>query len=106
MLITVTRNNDDVSIEVDTDRYKLDPAYKHQIHSRLGIADGQEDFDWDYICATEEEYEPGGAKLICDTRDYPSEEAAEEALERLLRRIYEDALSEAADETPPDIRYS
>jgi hypothetical protein len=46
---------DNVVTQVDVDRYKLDPAYRREIHEQLEIAEGQPDLDWDSICAAEEE---------------------------------------------------
>jgi hypothetical protein len=78
----------DVAVEVDTERYESDSAYRDRIHEALGIADGQEPLDWDYICATEEELAARGEKPIFSTADYPDAESANEALKQFLDRLF------------------
>jgi hypothetical protein len=98
MLITVTRDEDNVDVEVDTERYKLDANYKRHIHEQLNWADNQKDLDWDYLCATEEELDAMGEKPVFDSDDYPTHEAAMEALDKLLQDILEEVKREVAAE--------
>ena len=88
----------DVAIEVDTERYKCDSDYRRQIHEELEIAEGQEDLDWDYLFATEEELEARGEKAVFNSGDYPTEEAGMEALGKFLDDILEEVLRETAAE--------
>jgi hypothetical protein len=89
MLVTIT-DQDGGEIEVDTERYKLDAAYREKIHEEMEIAEWEEPLDWDHICATEEELEARGEKAAFDSRDYPTEEAAMEALRKFLDDIFEE----------------
>jgi hypothetical protein len=90
MLMDVTvYGPDDMATHVDVDRYKQDPEYRREIHEQLGIAEGQPDLDWDYICATEEELAARGENPLFSTADYPTEEAAAEALELFLSSLFE-----------------
>jgi hypothetical protein len=78
----------DVAVDVDTERYKSDSDYRDRIHEALDIADGQEDLDWDYICATDEELAARGERPIFSTADYPDTESANEALKQFLDRLF------------------
>jgi hypothetical protein len=86
-------------VQVDTDRYKVDAAYRCEIHEKLDIADGQEPLDWDYLLATEDELDARGEKSIFDSGNYASEEAAMEALDKLLTEIMEEVEHNVAAET-------
>ena len=97
MLVTIT-DQDGGEIEIDTERYKLDAAYRKQIHEEMEIAEWEEPLDWDHICATEEELEARGEKAAFDSGDYPNDEAAMEALGKFLDEILEEALHDAAAE--------
>jgi hypothetical protein len=98
-MLTSVIDQDDIAVEVDTERYRCDCDYRKQIHEALDIADGQEDLDWDYICATESELAARGEKPIFSTADYPTEEAAAEALKRFLNRLFAETRDEAAATT-------
>lgn len=95
MLITIV-DQDDVAIEVDTERYKRCADYRLGIHEKLQIAEGQEDLDWDYICATEQELAARGERPIFTTADYPTEEAASAALRQFIHDLFEKARRESA----------
>ena len=94
MLIAIVLEPDDVEIEVDTDLYKHDANYRLEIHEKLQIAEGQEDLDWDYICASEEELRARGEKPAFSSADYPTDEAASEALRKFIDDIWEEVLRE------------
>ena len=81
-------DQNDTAVEVDTERYKIDAVYRDLIHEALDIADGQEDLDWDYICATEEDLAARGERPIFTTADYPDDESAGQALKQFLERLF------------------
>jgi hypothetical protein len=85
-------------VEVDTDRYKVDAAYRDEVHEKLDIADGQEPLDWDYLLATEEELDARGEKSVWSSGDYPTEQEAMQALDALLTEIMEEVERDYAAE--------
>jgi hypothetical protein len=93
-MLAVIIGPDNVELEVDTERYKVDDAYRRMIHDRMDLEDGQEPIDWDCLLVSEEELEARGAKRIFDSNDYPTEEAASQALTEILSALLEDLRSE------------
>jgi hypothetical protein len=93
-MLAVIIGPDNVELEVDTERYKVDDAYRRAIHEKMDLGDGQEPIDWDSLFVSEEELEARGAKRIFDSGDYPTEEAASQALTEILSALLEDLRSE------------
>jgi len=99
MFITIY-DPDDVAIEIDTVRYRYDTDYRGGIHDQMHLAHDHPPFNWELLCAPEEELRAMGMPVF-DSADFASEEAAIAALGEFLAEIMEEIASDLENEGRP-----